>query len=167
MLQTLHVYGDIAVVGRRGGQRLWDMAGRWYPPGEPLAAAEAGRIAHEQRFRALGVRRDRGRWLAHPDIDVGAVGDRLTVLSPFDQLVADRDRGEAPFGCRYRLEMYVPATRREYGYHVLPILAGDRWSGGSSRRFDRPTGKLEVLGRWGETGGLEPVLARLERFLAG
>ncbi|HEY3763946.1 MAG TPA: crosslink repair DNA glycosylase YcaQ family protein [Gaiellales bacterium] len=165
MLQTLHVYGEIAVVGRRGGQRLWDLAERWYPPADTVPLREAERTLAEQRFRALGVRCDSGEWHAHPDVSPAPVEERMTVLSPFDRLVHDRDRAEALFGFRYRLEMYVPAARREYGYYVLPVLAGDRLVGRVEPRFDRATGTLELLGAWGETAGIEAPLAALERFL--
>jgi uncharacterized protein len=167
MLQTLHVYGEIAVVGRRGGQRLWDLAERWYPPTETVPLREAERRLAEQRFRALGVTLERGGWRAHPDVSDAPVGDRVTLLSPFDRLVHDRDRAEALFGFRYRLEMYVPPAMREYGYYVLPILAGDELVGRVEPRFDRKTGRLEVLGEWGETSRLEEPLADLERFLRG
>jgi uncharacterized protein YcaQ len=165
MLAVLHVYGEIAVVGRRGGQRLWDLASRWYPETETVPLREAERQLVEQRFRALGVRFERGEWRAHPDVSDAPVSDRVTLLSPFDRLVHDRARAEALFGFRYRLEMYVPPAQREYGYYVLPILVGDRLVGRVEPRFDRKTRKLEVLGAWGDTSRLDGALAELSAFL--
>src|ERR687885_51220 len=92
MLQTLHVPGEIAVVGRRGGQRLWDLAERWYPETETVPLREAERRFEEQRFRALGVRLEKGEWHAHPEVSDAPVLDRVTLLSPFDRLIHDRAR---------------------------------------------------------------------------
>ena len=91
--------------------------------------------------------------------------DRVTVLSPFDRLIHDRDRAEALFDFRYRLEMYVPQAKREYGYYVLPILAGDRLVGRVEPRFDRKTKTLHVLGAWGDTSRLDEALSELAAWL--
>ena len=56
MLELLHGRGEVAIVGRRGGQRLWDLAERWYPETETVPLREAERLLAEKRFRALGVR---------------------------------------------------------------------------------------------------------------
>jgi uncharacterized protein len=165
MLNALHVYGEIAVVGRRGKQRLWDLAERWYPETETVPWREAQRHIAEQRFRALGVRLEKGEWLAHPDAEDGPVPDRVTLLSPFDRLVYDRDRADALWDFRYRLEMYVPPAKREYGYYVLPLLVGDRVVGRAEPRFDRKTRTLELLGAWGDTSRLDEALASLAEFL--
>ena len=165
MLDILHRRGLVAIVGRQDGQRLWDLAERWYPRTETVPLREAERILAERRFRVQGVRLTPQGWEAHPDANDGPVPDRATLLSPFDRLIHDRDRAEALFDFRYRLEMYVPKTKREYGYYVLPLLVGDELVGRAEPRLDRKTGTLEVLGAWGDTLRLEEALASLAAFL--
>jgi uncharacterized protein YcaQ len=170
MLECLSARGEVAVVGRRGKQRVWDLAERWYPETETLRLPTAKKLYEEKRFRALGVRLERGRLVAHPDAEDGPVPARVTFLSPFDRLVHDRDRLEALWGFRYRLEMYVPVAKREYGYYVLPILHGDRLVGRIEPVFDRKTRELGVKGVWWEPGeqeiDLTEPLNELRRWLA-
>jgi uncharacterized protein len=166
MLELMHRRGQIAVAGRRGGQRLWDLAERWFPESEPVPLAEARRVLDEKRFRALGVRLERGRLVAHPETEDGPVGNRVTFLSPFDRLVHDRRRAEALWDFHYRLEMYVPPAKREYGYYVLPILRGDRLVGRIEPVFDRKAGVLRVNGVWWEDGARPVPLDRPLRSLA-
>jgi uncharacterized protein YcaQ len=166
MLELMHRRGQIAVAGRRGGQRLWDLAERWFPESETVPLAEARRVLDEKRFRALGVRLERGRLVAHPETEDGPVGNRVTFLSPFDRLVHDRRRAEALWDFHYRLEMYVPPAKREYGYYVLPILRGDRLVGRIEPVFDRKAGVLRVNGVWWEDGARPVPLDRPLRSLA-
>lgn len=111
------------------------------------------------------MRLKNGKWHAHPDATDGPVPDRVTLLSPFDRLIHDRDRAEALFDFHYRLEMYVPKAKREYGYYVLPVLVGDRLVGRVEPRFDRKAGTLEVIGAWGDTSRLKETLASLAAFV--
>jgi uncharacterized protein YcaQ len=166
MLELLHRRGLIAVAGRRGGQRLWDLAERWYPETETVPVAEARRVLKEKRFSALGVKVENGRWLAHPEADARPVPPRVTFLSPFDRLVHDRDRAEALWGFRYRLEMYVPKAKREYGYYVLPILHGDDLVGRIEPVVDRKTRVLHVKNVWWEPGRREVRLDKPLQSLA-
>ncbi|MDQ3065692.1 MAG: winged helix DNA-binding domain-containing protein [Actinomycetota bacterium] len=165
MLLSLHLYGEITVVGRRGGERLWDLAARWWPKTDAISVAAGERTRAERRFQTQGVRLVRGEWQAHRDAKDGPVPDRAVLLSPFDRLVYDRDRAEALWDFRYRLEMFVPKAKREHGYYVLPLLVGDRVVGRAEPRFDKKTGELEVLGAWGDTSRLDEALADLAAWL--
>ncbi len=170
MLEILQARGEIAVAGREGTHRLWDLAERVYPETEALRWPDAERELHERRRRSLGVWLERGKLRIHPDADVSAVSQRRTTfLSPFDRLIHDRARTEALFGFHYRLEMYVPEAKREYGYYVLPILRGDRIVGRIEPVFDRKENVLRVNGVWWEPGirpvSLDQPLRRLAKFL--
>jgi uncharacterized protein YcaQ len=169
MLECLAARGQVAVVGRQGKQRIWDLAERWYPETETVPVPKALRLIEEKRFRAIGVRLERGRPLAHPEAADGPVPERVTFLSPFDRLVHDRDRALALWDFFYRLEMYVPAAKREYGYYVLPILHGERIVGRIEPVFDRREKVLRINGLWWEKGeqpvDLDAPLASLAEFL--
>ena len=165
MMEMLAGRGEIAVSGRAGTHRVWDLPERVWPETEALSWREAERELEARRRRRQGVWLERGEWHANPDISDEPVPDRVTVLSPFDGLVKDRDRAEALWGFRYRLEMYVPQAKREYGYYVLPLLAGDEVVGRAEPRFDRKTGTLELLGAWGDTSRLDEALAELDQWL--
>jgi uncharacterized protein YcaQ len=172
MLELLHRRGKIAVAGRQTGQRLWDLAERVWPETETVPLAEARRILDEKRFGAQGVKLERGRFLAHPNATDGRVGPRVTLLSPFDGLVKNRDRAEALWDFFYRLEMYVPKAKREYGYYVLPILRGDRVIGRIEPVFDRKTKVLRIEGVFAEPGapagagsGIAQAVRRLGKWL--
>jgi uncharacterized protein len=169
MLEVLTQQGEVAVAGRVGKQRLWDLGTRVYPPVETVTWKEAEREIEQRRRRSLGVWLERGTLHAHPDISDEPVGNRIAFLSPFDRLVHDRARAEALWGFFYRLEMYVPKAKRQYGYYVLPILRGERIVGRIDVERAKATNELVVNGVWWEDGvkpvSLEPSLKRLAAFV--
>ena len=171
MLELLATRGRVAVAGRDRGQRLWDLAERVWPATETVPLREAERLLEEKRKRALGVWLERGEWRVHPEAKDGPIPKRTTLLSPFDRLVHDRARAEALWGFFYRLEMYVPKAKREYGYYVLPILHGERIVGRIDPVFNRKTRVLTVNAVYPEDGvrfpraGLQRALKSLARFL--
>ncbi|EDQ32126.1 hypothetical protein HPDFL43_03414 [Hoeflea phototrophica DFL-43] len=98
---------------------------------------------------------------------------RVRVLSPFDPVLRDRNRAERLFGFRYRIEVFVPEAKREYGYYVFPLLEGDRIIGRIDMKADRKAGTLNVTRLWLEPGvrasagrmsKLDAELARVARF---
>ena len=98
---------------------------------------------------------------------------RLRILSPFDPVIRDRARLRKLFGFEYRVEMFVPAAKRQWGYYVYPLLEGSRFVGRLEVKADRGNGVLNVLNLWPEpgvrwtkarAGKLEAELARFAKL---
>ena len=166
MLECLHMAGELAVVGRAGRLRIWDLAERVFAPVPEIPADEARRIRSERLLTACGIMRDSiavspaelhgivpvgqpvtiegipGRWRVDPaQLDRGFEG-RTVILSPFDRLMTDHDRVARLFEFDYALEMYKPARSRVWGQFALPILHGDRLVGKVDARSDRDSGRF-------------------------
>ena len=160
MLEFLNARGDVAIAGRQGRQRLWDLAERVYPADTVVAPAdEAKRRRDERRLGALGIARSlmvgdagepaviegvRGSWRVDPAQLGQPFSGRAALLSPIDRLVYDRKRMAEIFEFDYQLEMYKPAAKRRWGYYALPILYADRLVGKLDATTDRPAGVLRV-----------------------
>ena len=166
--------GEVAVAGRKGRERLWDLAERVYPDHPVIPAADAALERDRRRLRALGIARVtgpaqplepsvvgtageaavvegvRGEWQVDPAYLDGPAGlaepleVRAALLSPFDRLVHDRVRAADLFEFEYQLEMYKPVASRRWGYYALPILYGDRLVGKLDAAADRKAGVLTV-----------------------
>jgi len=169
MLEFLIMRGEVAIAGRVGRERLWNLAERVYPADVEIPSVEeAVQIRNERRLRALGIARAKGPKMPIEPVDVGEAGEPATVegiagewrvdpesldsefagrtafLSPFDRLVYDRVRAQELFDFEYVLEMYKPKDKRRWGYFALPILHEDRLVGKVDATADRKRSVLDV-----------------------
>lgn len=85
-----------------------------------------------------------GPLVAHRDLLDTRFRGRTVALSPFDDLISDRARTEWLFDMYYRIEIYVPKAKRQWGYFVLPVLRGDRLVGRFDPAFDRKANTLRI-----------------------
>jgi uncharacterized protein len=154
--------------------RFWDLVS--IEEVKTWCEREAGSLATvEVESEATGKLRT---LLARPDVTevVAAtpeLPDRIRALSPFDPVLRDRKRLEWLFGFDYRIEVFVPAPKRKYGYYVFPLLEGDRLIGRIDMAADRARDTLVVTALWPEPGiglgkgrmeRLQAELDRLRRF---
>jgi uncharacterized protein len=169
MLEFMITRGEVAISGRVGRERIWDLPERVYPPDVVVPSVDdAERIKNERRLGSLGIARARTRAMPMEPTDVGEAGEpavvegvkgewrvdpaaleadlegRTALLSPFDRLIHDRVRTQELFDFEYTLEMYKPAAKRRWGYFALPILHGDRLVGKLDATADRKAGVLRV-----------------------
>jgi uncharacterized protein len=168
MLGFMTQRGEVAVTGREGRDRLWDLAERVYPDTPIVPAERAEGTRNEKRLRSLGIARARGPECPVEPADVGDVGEaavvdgvagewrvdpaqldqpfrgRTALLSPLDRLIFERTRMRDLFEFDYALEMYKPAPHRRWGYYALPILHNDRLVGKLDATTNRKTGVLRV-----------------------
>ncbi|MEP6910503.1 MAG: crosslink repair DNA glycosylase YcaQ family protein [Actinomycetota bacterium] len=169
MLECLALRGEVAIAGRVGRERVWDLAERVYAADVVVPSVdEAERSKNERRLASLGIARQKGRKMPMEPIHVGEAGEpavvegtkgewrvdpaqlgedfkgRTALLSPFDRLIHDRVRAQELFDFEYTLEMYKPAASRRWGYFALPVLHDDRLVGKVDAIADRKASVLRV-----------------------
>ncbi|WP_067508503.1 DNA glycosylase AlkZ-like family protein [Actinoplanes sp. TFC3] len=147
--------GEVAIAGRNGRERLFDLAERVYPE-EVVPQERARQVRAERELAALGIMRGgtagqpatvegvRGTWRVDASYLDDDFAGRTVLLSPLDRLVFDRKRLTEIFEFDYQLEMYKPAAKRKWGYWAMPILHGDRLVGKVDATADRVAGVLRV-----------------------
>jgi uncharacterized protein YcaQ len=187
LLDIMVARGEVATAGRKGRERLYDLAARVYPDDPVVPTEEALRIRNERRLRSLGIARAKAAQSPVEPWDVGEVGEpavvegvkgtwrvdpaqlgqpfagRAALLSPFDRLTHDRKRTLELFEFEYYLEMYKPAAKRRWGYFALPILYADRLVGKLDATADRKAGVLVVNALHRDVDFTRPMDAAVRR----
>lgn len=97
------------------------------------------------------------RTFARPDLQNDSAiaqpaPQRLRVLSPFDPALRDRKRAQFLFGFDYRIEVFVPAAKRVFGYYVFPLMQGERLVGRVDMKAFRAEDTLRIRALWPEAG---------------
>lgn len=194
-LEMMWRFGDVAIAGREGFERVYALAEQVVPASllgadlpEPdavrelvrRAAASYGvatvadlkdyyRLPSQKGVRAAidelveagdllpvevdGWRDARGQaipaWM-HRDARVPRRVSHTSLLTPFDPAVWFRDRAERLFDFHYRIEIYLPQPKRQFGYYSLPVLIDDRVVGRIDLKADRRASTLRVQSAWWE-----------------
>jgi uncharacterized protein len=169
MLDLLSRLGEVAIAGRDGRHRRWDLAERVFPPDLPeYGDAEAAELLGERWLQASGLCKPHWHWngatktsgepatvegstwryRVDPEalaaLDEEDPGGRVAFLNPYDGLLFDRARLTELFDFTYVLEQFKPKPQRRYGFFAHPILLGDRFIGMLDAEVDRTNDVLRV-----------------------
>jgi uncharacterized protein len=167
MLERLARQGLVAIVGREGRHRRWDLAERVHPADLPeYSLEEAEHLLRESRLRSLGIAKQKSPWSGVGEAGEAATvegstwkwrvdpealatldddpGGRVAFLNPYDGMLFDRPRLNELFEFPYVLEQFKPKPQRVYGYFAYPILLGDRFVGLLDAEVDRENNALKV-----------------------
>jgi uncharacterized protein YcaQ len=167
MLDFLQRQGEVAIVGREGRHRRWDIASRVYPTNMPeYEYDEAERMLDARRLQAFGIAKQKSPWTPVGEagepakiegnsrtyrVDPEALaaldeddGGRVAFLSPYDGMLFDRPRLKEIFEFEYVLEQFKPKPQRKYGFFAHPILMGDRFVGMLGAEVNRDRDALVV-----------------------
>jgi hypothetical protein len=167
MLDFLQRRGEVAIVGREGRHRRWDLAERVYPSDMPEYTFEESQVLlDERRLHAAGLAKQKSPWSGAGmageaavvegsawkyRVDPGAIAalenesdGRVAFLSPYDGMLFDRPRLQEVFDFPYILEQFKPKSQRKYGFFAHPILMGDRFVGLLDAEVDRREATLKV-----------------------
>lgn len=146
----------------------WSMLASVRTSGLVEAEERAGRIVR------VGLPGTRRTWLTTPELLDGANrsldnDDAMRVIAPLDPLIWDRELVRRAFGFSYVWEVYIPKSRRRWGYYVCPLLHRGQLVGRIEARRD-DDGGVRVENLWWEDGAtqdpsaLEAALSRLAAF---
>lgn len=169
MLDLLSRIGEVAIAGREGRHRRWDLPERVYPADLPeYEPEEAARLLEERMLQAAGLARPHWFWngvgkttgepatlegsdkkfRVDPEalaaLDAADAGGRVAFLNPYDRFLFDRGRLTELFDFTYVFEQFKPKAQRVYGYFAHPILMGDRFVGMLDAEVDRDRAELKV-----------------------
>lgn len=136
-------YGEI--------QKFWDVVPlddvkKWVATSREIIEVEVqGSDKTYRRYFALKTIKDK---LANR----GKLSPRLHILNPFDPLIRDRKRLAMLFGFDFKIEIFTPAAKRQYGYYICPLLDKDKFIGRIEVRVDRKKKILRAENIWVEAG---------------
>lgn len=152
---------------------FWDLITPAEARGWCHGALKAGEIVEANVQQTDGGLRKSYLWTATLAEDAPKPTSRVRIMSPFDPALRDRKRAERLFGFSYRIEVFVPEAKRQYGYYVFPILEGGRLVGRVDMKAERDQDRLHVRALWPEAGvsfgagrlaKLDAALARTARL---
>jgi uncharacterized protein YcaQ len=154
--------------GRPAHVRDHFVAGRF--DGVPQTLDDLERAGRVIRLSVTDAGVAPGPWFVHDDdlplldrIEAGEWEPRTTLLSPFDNVIHNRDRTLELFGFHYRIQIYVPAAKRPYGYYVMPLLDGERILARIDPVLDRQASRLVVKSVHPEPGSTARAVDRALR----
>jgi uncharacterized protein YcaQ len=167
-----------AALDRLGVATIKEIQSFW----DAMTISEVRSWAERTDLSTVSIQDKVGEWttaFARPDIETSlqtlpSQNTRMRIINPFDPATRDRIRLKRLFGFDYKIEMFVPAAKRKWGYYVYPILQGDKFIGRIEVKAERTKSTMTIYNLWCEDGvkwtpskvsKLDAELERLARFV--